>query len=110
MDRTAEFFKTLSDHTRLKILVMLSLKGELCVCNLAEALDSPEYGVSRHLALLKAAGLVEARREGTWMYYRIAPQEDELRNSVLEILVKNAKSLPGTDKMLTISAKLSCGD
>ena len=109
MDKTAEFFKTLSDPTRLKILVLLSLKGELCVCRLAEALDAPEYGVSRHLALLRAAGLVEARREGTWMYYRAAGQEDSLRRSVIESLIGNAESLPDIEKMLQTTDKISCG-
>ena len=110
MDKSAEFFKILSDSTRLKLLVLLSLKGELCVCNLAKALDTPEYGVSRHLALLKAAGLVEARREGTWMYYRAVDQEDLLRQSVIQSLVGNVKHLPDIREMLRTTDKISCGN
>lgn len=45
--------------------------GETCVCNLAAALDEPDYKISRHLGILRSSGLVEARREGAWMYYRL---------------------------------------
>lgn len=64
--------KALSDPTRLRLAVALSIDGETCVCNLAEGLDEPEYKISRHLAVMRSAGLVEARREGTWMHYKLA--------------------------------------
>lgn len=55
------------------LLVRLLLERELCVCEMMDALDAPQYKVSRHLSVLKKAGLVRDWREGTWMHYEIAP-------------------------------------
>lgn len=60
----------LADPTRLR-LVRLLLQEELCVCELVDALRIPQYKVSRHLGKLRGVGLVEARRNGRWMYYSI---------------------------------------
>jgi ArsR family transcriptional regulator len=65
-------FRALADRTRLRILHLLR-QGELCVCDLVDLLGVPQPTASRHLAYLRRAGLVEARREGHWMYYRLAP-------------------------------------
>jgi len=62
-------FKALSDPTRFKIAVLLHLKGERCVCELAEALKEPDFKISRHVGIMRSAGLVQARRKGTWIYY-----------------------------------------
>lgn len=67
----AEIFKALTDQLRLRLLLLLLSKGEVCVCRLAEALAEPEYKISRHLRVLRAAKLVGVRRAGSWMYYRI---------------------------------------
>jgi ArsR family transcriptional regulator, arsenate/arsenite/antimonite-responsive transcriptional repressor len=61
----------LTEPTRLR-LVCLLIRRELCVCELVDALRMPQYKVSRHLRTLRAAGLVEARRDGRWMHYRIS--------------------------------------
>src|SRR4051812_33612851 len=74
-------FKALADATRLRILGLL-LTGEVCVCHIHESLRITQPKASRHLAYLRRAGLVEARREGLWMHYRIA----ELPDPVLEAL------------------------
>src|SRR3989304_1891481 len=60
---------TLADATRLRVIRLL-LREELCVCELVDALRIPQYKMSRHLGTLRAVGLVEARRNGRWMYYR----------------------------------------
>ena len=65
------FFKCLSDDTRLKSLLLLQLKKELCVCDLMEALQESQPKVSRHLADLRVSGLVLDERRGKWVYYRI---------------------------------------
>lgn len=70
-------FRALSDETRLRIVALLS-HGELCVCHLEAALRLPQPKVSRHLGILKNAGVVRARREGSWMHYRLAPQTHPL--------------------------------
>jgi ArsR family transcriptional regulator len=71
----SRLFKALGDETRLRIVALLA-HGELCVCHLQEALKLPQPSVSRQLALLRSAGLVEDRREGSWVYYRLLPQQD----------------------------------
>lgn len=67
------FFGILSDPTRLRALMLIQAEGELCVCELTFALNESQPKISRHLALMREAGIVEARREGTWMHYRINP-------------------------------------
>lgn len=68
------FFEALSDPLRRRILVMLMEKDERCVCELHGALDEAQPKVSRHLGVLRDAGIVAARREGVWMHYRIHPE------------------------------------
>ncbi len=68
-----QFFKALSDLTRLRMLVLLRCEGELCVCELTYALDEIQPKISRHLALLRERGVVLDRRQGQWIYYRLDP-------------------------------------
>ncbi len=67
------FFDALSDETRRRILVLILAHEELCVCELFQALDMPQPKVSRHLAVLRDAGLLAQRRDATWVFYRINP-------------------------------------
>lgn len=70
------FFLALADKTRLRILNLMR-EGEVCVCFLVEALKESQPKISRHLAYLRGAGIVEARRDGKWMHYKItAPRDD----------------------------------
>jgi ArsR family transcriptional regulator len=71
----SRLFKALGDETRLRIVALLS-HGELCVCHLEEALRLSQPKVSRHLATLRSAGVVDHRRDGTWVYYRLIRQPD----------------------------------
>jgi ArsR family transcriptional regulator len=71
----SDLFRALADETRLRIVALLS-NGELCVCHIQHALELPQPSVSRQLAVLRAAGVVAARRKGTWVHYRLLPQED----------------------------------
>jgi ArsR family transcriptional regulator len=64
------FFQALGDGTRLRLLNLIGGQ-EICVCYLVEVLGVPQPKISRHLAYLRSAGLVGARREGKWMHYRI---------------------------------------
>jgi ArsR family transcriptional regulator len=68
-------FKALADETRLRILGLL-LTGEVCVCDIHESLKIPQPKASRHLAYLRKAGLVETRREGLWIHYRLGTLGD----------------------------------
>ncbi|HLM43787.1 MAG TPA: metalloregulator ArsR/SmtB family transcription factor, partial [Myxococcaceae bacterium] len=65
--QASRFFKALGDETRLRIVALLS-HGELCVCHFASALGLNQSTTSRQLSVLRAAGVVEARREGSWVY------------------------------------------
>lgn len=67
------FFKCLSDLTRLRIVTLLSLKGELCVCDLMTALGESQPKISRHLAQLRNCGVLQDSRRGQWVYYSIHP-------------------------------------
>ena len=64
------FFQALGDNTRLRLLNLMG-DQEVCVCYFVEILGGPQPKISRHLAYLRRAGIVEARREGKWMHYRI---------------------------------------
>jgi ArsR family transcriptional regulator, arsenate/arsenite/antimonite-responsive transcriptional repressor len=71
----SRLFKALGDDTRLRIVALLC-HGELCVCHLQAALDLTQSNASRHLSVLRGAGIVEDRRDGTWVYYRLVPPGD----------------------------------
>ena len=64
------FFQALGDNTRLRLLNLMG-DQEICVCYFVEILDQPQPKISRHLAYLRNAGIVAARRDGKWMHYRI---------------------------------------
>lgn len=78
-------FKAFADETRLRILHLLS-RGELCVCDLVEILALPQSKVSRHLAYLKKAGLVEDRKEGLWRHYSLVKPESKFHTGLVECL------------------------
>ena len=81
-------FRALGDETRLRIVALLS-HGELCVCHIEKALELSQPNVSRQLAILRAAGVVDTRREGSWIYYSIAPQEHAAVDAMLGALVQS---------------------
>ncbi len=66
------FYAALGDRFRRRILSILLQEDEVCVCELVEALRLPQPRVSRHLAVLRDAGVVTARRSGTWIFYRLS--------------------------------------
>ena len=69
------FFKALADRTRLRLLNLMQA-DEVCVCFFVEILKTNQPKISRHLAYLRRAGIVEARRQGPWMHYRIIEASD----------------------------------
>ena len=76
-------FKALADATRLRILGLL-LSGEVCVCDIHESLKIPQPKASRHLAYLRRTGLVETRREGLWIHYRLGSLADPVLAAITE--------------------------
>ncbi len=71
----APFFQALADNTRLRLLNLIG-DQEICVCYLVEILAQPQPKISRHLAYLRSAGIVQSRREGKWMHYRLVQPAD----------------------------------
>jgi ArsR family transcriptional regulator len=79
-------FRALADRTRLRILNLMR-DQEVCVCYFVEILKTSQPKISRHLAYLRRAGIVAARRSGTWMHYRIAvPKEAAAAEILREVL------------------------
>lgn len=76
-------FKALADATRLRILALL-LTGEVCVCDIHESLKIPQSKASRHLAYLRRTGLVDTRREGLWIHYRLGTLADPVLAAVMD--------------------------
>ena len=85
LEALTRVYAALADPTRLRMLSLLG-DGEICVCHLHASLDVPQPTASRHLAYLKKSGLVEARRDGIWMHYKMA----EITNPVVAAVVKAA--------------------
>lgn len=93
MSDAVQLFKALADETRLRILNLVGHR-ELCVCHIVEALGLGQSKVSRHLAHLRNAGLVNDRREGLWMYYSLADPKDCIHERVVELLKRSGCELP----------------
>ncbi|MEH6564273.1 MAG: metalloregulator ArsR/SmtB family transcription factor [Halopseudomonas sp.] len=76
-------FKCLADDTRVRLMLLIANEKELCVCELTCALEQSQPKISRHLAQLRNCGLLEDRRQGQWVYYRLHPH---LPDWVVDIL------------------------
>ena len=86
----SEFFSALSNNIRLRSLMLLIKQKELCVCEFTYAFEIAQPAVSRHLALLREAGIVLDHREGLWIYYRLHP---DLPKWALNILRTTATAI-----------------
>ena len=82
----ARLFAALADPTRLRLLNLMAGR-EVCVCYFVAILQQAQPKISRHLAYLRSAGIVSARREGKWMHYRIRRPEDSGAASVLHAVL-----------------------
>lgn len=103
-----QFYKLLADETRLKILLLILKRSELCVCELTEALDEIQPKISRHLALLRKQQVLLGQRRGQWVYYQLHPELDHWAQSVLQqTLAANAGLIqPNLDQLCELDA---CG-
>ncbi|WP_058187315.1 ArsR/SmtB family transcription factor [Terracidiphilus gabretensis] len=90
-----KLFSALADPTRLRLLNLMNGR-EVCVCYFVEILKQGQPKISRHLAYLRRAGIVEARREGKWMHYRIERPDDTGAASILDATLKSF----GTDRAM----------
>lgn len=104
MDR---FFRTLADRTRLRLLNIMG-EREVCVCYFIEILQLSQPKISRHLAYLRRAGMVAARREGKWMHYRIAVPRDPIAASILSNTLGWLRNDPEAQRDRTLLDKACC--
>jgi ArsR family transcriptional regulator len=102
---TETFFAALADRTRLRLLNLMR-DGEVCVCFLADTLKTNDPKISRHLAYLKRANLVTARRDGKWMYYRINEPADaaakKLLDNTLDMLASDPEMQGDQNRLVAI--------
>ncbi|QBF84813.1 metalloregulator ArsR/SmtB family transcription factor [Shewanella maritima] len=86
------FYKSLADETRLLSLLLIATEQELCVCELMQALDESQPKISRHLAQLRKAGLLQDRRQGQWVFYRISQSLPQWMQQVLLDSLHNSQT------------------
>ncbi len=108
MKNEAAVFKVLADPTRLRLMVLLSIQGETCVCKLAEALNAPDFKISRHLGIMRLTGLVEARREGTWIYYKLSNARNRLEECLQQCFRECLATRPTVKTDLKRLLKANC--
>lgn len=108
LDKATEVLSAMSDPTRLRLLSLIAHNGEICVCDLIEITELPQPKVSRHLAILRHAGLVNDRREGQWMHYSLAKAETDYHRSLLTTLKKAHEAVPELKEDLSRLATCSC--
>jgi len=89
------FFAALADNTRLRLLNLMG-ETEVCVCFFVEVIGTNQPKISRHLAYLRKAGIVAARRDGIWAHYRITPPKNEHAAKVL----RNIQDWLKSDKVM----------
>ena len=98
-----DFFKALSDPTRLSVLKIILKNQNVCVCEFTEQMQISQPKVSRHLALLRNLSIVLDQRKGQWIYYSINPDLPSWANDVLNILaVQNDDLMTHTESDATI--------
>jgi DNA-binding transcriptional ArsR family regulator len=108
MKEALRITKALADQQRIRILLMLGA-GELCVCQIIEVLSLAPSTVSKHLSILSNAGLVDSRKEGRWMHYRLpggadgAPSRPVLK-WLGEMLTEDATTVQDAKKLKTVLA------
>lgn len=104
--------KALGDETRLRIANLLARRGELCVCDLEAILQISQSKASRHLGHLKRAGVVEDRRDRSWVYYRLAreppPPVQRLVRELAATLAEDEVGLGDLARAKTLTREPSC--
>jgi DNA-binding transcriptional ArsR family regulator len=93
---TVDVFRALADPVRLELLAHIAARGPVCVCHLEEALAYRQSRISKHLGVLRRAGLVSVRREGTWAYY-------DLDADALDVAREFVDSLEGSRRPIRVA-------
>jgi ArsR family transcriptional regulator len=94
-----DVLKALADQTRLRIIwVLLKAKSELCVCEIMDSLNKSQYNVSRHLKILKNAGLVQERKESRWVFYSLVKPANQVQKQLLAAIRAISEKVLAEDK------------
>lgn len=90
MSNFIKIFKVLGDETRLRLVnLFLQTDEGLCVCEIGDALELPQYQISRHLTILENAGMLQTNRIGTWIYHRIDWESSPFLSDLFKMLSKH---------------------
>ena len=100
-------FRALADPTRLRLLNLIGNR-EICVCYFVEILGLSQPKISRHLAYLRRAGIVTARRDGKWMHYRLSAPKDPTARSILRETMKHVAAEPEMQRDLARLGSACC--
>jgi len=100
-------FQALADPTRLRLLNLMAA-GEVCVCFFVEIFDEPQPKISRHLAYLRRAGVVTARRDGKWMHYSLTMPSDPAVAEVLRKVLEVASNERGMQRDRMTLERVCC--
>lgn len=103
-----QFFKLLADETRVRCIMLIARNGQLCVCELTEALEESQPKVSRHLAVLRAHGLLDASRKGQWVFYQIKNDIPDWATKQIENLLASKCLLETYQKDIERLTNLKC--
>ncbi|ENW88813.1 ArsR/SmtB family transcription factor [Acinetobacter pseudolwoffii] len=101
----ADFFKCLSDPTRLDILKIILERQNVCVCEITEILQLSQPKISRHLALLRNLSILLDERKGQWVYYRLNPDLPEWVNSILNVLNDEVLNKPASNLSISMQCE-----
>lgn len=99
IESVAAVLQALSDPTPLRIMALVCRANrDLCVCEFVDALEEPQYHVSRSLKVLRKAGWLAERRERKWVYHGAAPELDEFRARLLKAIAASPEAVPANDQ------------
>jgi ArsR family transcriptional regulator len=101
-------FRALGDPTRLRLLNLMA-EQEICVCDFTEVIGAPQPKISRHLAYLRRAGIVAARREGKWMHYSLLSPPEPHAAAILETTLEALRQQTAMQRDLQRLEKACCG-
>jgi ArsR family transcriptional regulator len=102
------FYKCLSEETRLKSLLLITLKNELCVCDLIQALKLSQPKISRHLADLRKCEILIDERRGKWVYYKLHPALPDWAKQVLSTTVNEAPDFVSEELANLNTSAITC--
>jgi len=109
----ADLFAAFANPTRLRILNLLQAEKEVCVCDLCEVLGELQPKVSRHLSVLREAGLVEVRSDGKWKFYALAAPPSSLHRTLVrcvgQCLGEFEELADDRRRLAGLEARLRCG-